>query len=114
MAFNAFPRPSRLARPNEIPLDELLSMESFSLEKVLEESLDGEQLVVVHGDLRSETHQFKHRCLKLVIYGVFSLRFIDGLWLLMVDIVNTVFDWLVVWLPWILFSQNYWESHHPN
>ena len=23
--------------------------------------------------------------------------------------------WLVVWLPWILFSQKYWESnHHPN
>ena len=24
------------------------------------------------------------------------------------------FVWLVVWLPWILFSQKYWECHHPN
>ena len=23
-------------------------------------------------------------------------------------------NWLVVWLPSNLFSQKYWESHHPN
>ena len=23
-------------------------------------------------------------------------------------------DWLVVWLPWILFSHSYWVSNHPN
>ena len=28
-----------VVRPNEVPLDELLSVESFNLEKVLEESL---------------------------------------------------------------------------
>ena len=25
-----------------------------------------------------------------------------------------LFGWLVVWLPSILFSQKFWESHHPN
>ena len=23
-------------------------------------------------------------------------------------------NWLVVWLPWILFSQKYWVANHPN
>ena len=29
-------------------------------------------------------------------------------------IIKSYYIWLVVSLPSILFSQKYWESHHPN